>query len=136
MPTLYLETSEDGALRQRIEIGPHQLFADMNTLAGGQDSAPDPHDLFDASLAACKALTLMLYAKQHNIPLQRVSIDLQRDASQERAKIYALDVGLQLIGPLSDDERQKLLVIADKCPIHKLMSQATINIHTHLVSED
>ena len=136
MPTLYLETTEDGALRQRIDIGQHQLFADMNVLTGGQDSAPDPHDLFDASLAACKALTLMLYAKQHNIPLQRVSIDLQRDASQERAKIYALDIGLQLIGPLSDDERQKLLVIADKCPIHKLMSQATINIHTHLVSED
>lgn len=136
MATLHLETSEDGALRQRIEIGPHQLFADMGVVSGGLDSAPDPHDLFDASLAACKALTLMLYAKQHNIPLQRVSIDLQRDASQERAKIYALDVGLQLIGPLSEEERQKLLVIADKCPIHKLMSQATINIHTHLVNED
>ena len=136
MSTLYLETTEDGALRQRIDIGQHQLFADMNVLAGGQDSAPDPHDLFDASLAACKALTLMLYAKQHNIPLQRVSIDLQRDASQERAKIYALDIGLQLIGPLSDEERQKLLLIADKCPIHKLMSQATINIHTHLINED
>lgn len=136
MSTLYLETTEDGALRQRIDIGQHQLFADMNVLAGGQDSAPDPHDLFDASLAACKALTLMLYAKQHNIPLQRVSIDLQRDASQERAKIYALDVGLQLIGPLSDEERLKLLLIADKCPIHKLMSQATINIHTHLINED
>ena len=136
MSTLYLETTEDGALRQRIDIGQHQLFADMNVLAGGQDSAPDPHDLFDASLAACKALTLMLYAKQHNIPLQRVSINLQRDASQERAKIYALDIGLQLIGPLSDEERQKLLLIADKCPIHKLMSQATINIHTHLINED
>lgn len=136
MSTLYLETTEDGALRQRIDIGQHQLFADMNVLAGGQDSAPDPHDLFDASLAACKALTLMLYAKQHNIPLQRVSINLQRDASQERAKIYALDIGLQLIGPLSDEERQKLLLIADKCPIHKLMSQATINIYTHLINED
>ncbi len=136
MSTLYLETTEDGALRQRIDIGQHQLFADMNVLAGGQDSAPDPHDLFDASLAACKALTLMLYAKQHNIPLQRVSIDLQRDASQERAKIYALDIGLQLIGPLSDEERLKLLLIADKCPIHKLMSQATINIYTHLINED
>ena len=136
MSTLYLETTEDGALRQRIDIGQHQQFADMNVLAGGQDSAPDPHDLFDASLAACKALTLMLYAKQHNIPLQRVSINLQRDASQERAKIYALDIGLQLIGPLSDEERQKLLLIADKCPIHKLMSQATINIYTHLINED
>jgi putative redox protein len=135
MPTLHLETTEDGTLRQCIDIGPHQLFADMNTLAGGQDSAPDPHDLFDASLAACKALTLMLYAKQHNIPLQRVSIDLQRDTSQERAKIYALDVGLQLIGALSENERQKLLIIADKCPIHKLMNQATINIHTHLITE-
>lgn len=136
MSTLYLETTEDGTLRQRIDIGQHQLFADMNVLAGGQDSAPDPHDLFDASLAACKALTLMLYAKQHNIPLQRVSINLQRDASQERAKIYALDIGLQLIGPLSDEERQKLLLIADKCPIHKLMSQATINIYIHLINED
>lgn len=129
---LHLETDADGSLRQRIEVGSHILFSDVDSTLGGLDSAPDPHGLFDASLAACKAITVMMYAKQRQIDLQRISLHISRDTSQERAGHYQLTVALQLIGNLSDPERQKLLFIADKCPIHKLMTQATITVHTQL----
>lgn len=129
---LHLETDADGSLRQRIEVGSHILFSDVDSTLGGLDSAPDPHGLFDASLAACKAITVMMYAKQRQIDLQRISLHISRDTSQERAGHYQLTVALQLIGNLSAPERQKLLLIADKCPIHKLMTQATITVHTQL----
>ncbi len=129
---LHLETEANGELRQRIEIGEQVLFSDVDAALGGSDSAPDPHGLFDASLAACKAITVMMYAKQRQIDLQRISLQINRDSSQERTGQYQLNVTIGLIGNLSDAERQKLLLIADKCPIHKLMTQATITIHTAL----
>lgn len=131
---LHLETEANGALRQRIELGAHQLFADVDSTLGGQDSAPDPHGLFDASLAACKAITVMMYAKQRQIKLDRISLQISRDSSQERAGHYHLSVMISLIGDLTEAERQKLLLIADKCPIHKLMTQATIAVSTVLAA--
>jgi putative redox protein len=134
MLTLHLETEHNGELRQKIDIRQHTGYADIQQAAGGQDSAPDPHDWFDSALAACKAMTVMMYAKQHHIPLQRVSIDLNRDNSEERAGTYRLQVHLHLIGDgLTEEQQQKLLSIADRCPIHKLMTKATIHIDTHLV---
>ncbi|MEC7120241.1 MAG: OsmC family protein [Pseudomonadota bacterium] len=136
MTIIHLETDQDGVLRQRIEIGQHHVYADASLASGGTDSAPDPHGLFDASLAACKAITLMMYAKQRGMDLQRVSLHVARDASQERAGTYQLHVTLNLIGTLTDEERQKLLIIADKCPVHKLMTQTDIIVNTQLATAD
>lgn len=102
---------------------------------GGAGSAPEPHDLFDAALGACKALTLALYAKQRGLPLEGLDVKLNRDDSQERQGIYRLDVELTLHGTLDDAQRQQLLRIADKCPIHKLMTSSEVQVSTQL-SED
>lgn len=135
MLTLHLETEQNGELRQRIEVREHTWFADGSASAGGQDSAPDPHDLFDSALAACKAITVMMYAKQRQLPLERVSIDLIRDNSDERAGTYRLHANLHLIGTqLTEEDRQKLLSIADRCPIHKLMTKTSIEVSTQLVA--
>lgn len=135
MLTLHLETEQNGELRQRIEVREHTWFADGSAAAGGQDSAPDPHDLFDSALAACKAITVMMYAKQRQLPLERVLIDLIRDNSEERAGTYRLQANLHLIGTqLTEEDRQKLLSIADRCPIHKLMTKTTIEVSTQLVA--
>lgn len=135
MLTLHLETEQNGELRQRIEGRQHTWFADGSEAAGGHDSAPDPHDLFDSALAACKAITVMMYAKQRQLPLERVSIDLIRDNSDERAGTYRLQANLHLIGTqLTEEDRQKLLSIADRCPIHKLMTKTTIEVSTQLVA--
>ncbi|MBU0808164.1 OsmC family protein [Pseudomonas sp. GWSMS-1] len=127
-----IRISNEKGLLQRIDIGPHTLHSDVAVELGGEGSAPDPHDLFDASLGACKALTLALYAKQKGLPLTGLDVQLTRDNTQERQGIYGLNVELTLHGALNDAQRQQLLRIADKCPIHKLMTSSEVQVSTQL----
>ncbi len=129
------QTETNGSIRQRIEIGAHAIAADLTVAGGGTDTAPDPHGLFDASLVACKALTAHWYAKQRNFPLERVTSVLERDDSQERQGKYVLSVKLTFHGPLSDEQRAKLLDVTTRCPIHKLMTGVEVTINT-LMGED
>ena len=119
-------------LRHSIEIGEHLLHTDVPAEYGGAASGPEPHDLFDAALGACKALTLMLYAKQKGLPLDSLDVRVARDDSQERQGIYRLAVDLELHGALDDEQRQQLLRIADKCPVHKLITSTEVQVETRL----
>ena len=128
-----LQKAGAGVYRQRLSINSHEWYADTNLALGGEDSAPEPHDLFDSSLAACTAITLQMYAKRKGIPLESINIELERDSSKEKNGEYGLALTLELVGDLSDDQKQQLMTIATKCPVHKLMSQTTINISHKLV---
>lgn len=99
---------------------------------GGEGSAPTPHDYFDAALGTCKALTLKLYAQRKEIPLTGVTVEVKHDASEELKGKYALHVKLTLKGVLTDAQREELHNVADKCPVHKLMTTAEVTIETHL----
>ena len=131
-----ISISNEKGLLQRISIGPHTLHSDVSVELGGAGSAPEPHDLFDAALGACKALTLALYAKQRGLPLEGLDVKLNRDDSQERQGIYRLNVELSLHGALDDAQRQQLLRVADKCPIHKLMTSSEVQVITQLSEGD
>jgi putative redox protein len=128
--TVASETPE--GFRHSVQIGEHALHTDLPVAAGGENSAPDPHDYFDAALAACKALTLKLYAQRKGIPLSGLNVEVQRDASQEQKGAYGIKVKLTLHGDLSDAQREELHRVADRCPVHKLMTTATITIDTEL----
>lgn len=128
-----LRKSDSGAFRQTIRINQHTIFADIAVSIGGDNSAPDPHDLYDASLAACKAITVMMYAKNKNIPLEYIDIDIERDGTQEAKGIYALHVKLKFFGKLAESDKQKLTDIAGKCPIHKLMAHSETRIVTEVI---
>lgn len=128
-----LRKSDSGTFRQTIRIRQHTIFADIAEAIGGNGSAPDPHDLYDASLAACKAITVMMYAKSKNIPLEYVDIDLERDATQEVKGLYIINVKLKFFGKLTESDKQKLTEIAGKCPIHKLMTHSETQIITEVI---
>jgi putative redox protein len=119
-------------LQQQIHIGAHQLLGDVSPELGGDGAGPDPHDLFDASIGTCKAMTLLLYARQRGLPLEGIDVSVERDDSEEREGNYRLSVELSLKGPLDDVQRQQLLRIADRCPIHKLMTSTDIQVQTRL----
>lgn len=125
-----LQKDQTGIYRQRISVNSHDFFADVGTDAGGENSAPDPHDLLDSSLAACTAITLTMFAKRRGIPLESINIDVARDSSKEKSGEYNLALNIHFVGDLSDEQKQQLLGIIEKCPIHKLLSHATINITT------
>ena len=128
--SITLRKSDSGIYRQTIRIHQHTLFADVAKDLGGDDSAPDPHDYYDAALAACKAITVMMYAKRKQLPLDYVDIEIERDSSQEAQGTYVLNVQLKLLGNLTDGQKAQLAAIADKCPIHKLMTQAKTEVNT------
>jgi putative redox protein len=119
-------------LRHTVQIRDHQFSIDGGVAEGGSDSGPSPHDLYDAALGSCKAMTLAWYAKRKGIPLGDVHVTVERDDSAERQGVYKLAVKLELGGDLSEDQRQELLTIAEKCPVHKLMTKASIEVTTVL----
>ena len=118
---------------QRISIGTHELVSDMAPPDGG-DEGPDPHDLYDAALGACKALTMMWYANRKGIPVGDIKVGVSRDASEERNGTYRLTLHLAVEGtdeaPLSDEQHAALIRAAGKCPVHKLMTDVTTEIET------
>lgn len=118
----------------RITIGHHELIADMAAPDGG-DEGPDPHDLYDAALGACKAMTMLWYAKRNGIPLEGIRVGVSRDASGERQGVYRLTTRVAIDGPLSEEQRGKLETVAGKCPIHRLMADARTEIETIFVPE-
>lgn len=124
------KTEAVGAFRQIVTVDAHTFHSDVSVATGGAASAPDPHDYFDSALAACKALTLCSYAKMKGMKLDRVIVRVERDASNERQGTYVMNVELDFEGQLSDDERKRLREISERCPIHKLMTTATIEINT------
>ncbi|MBM7112655.1 OsmC family protein [[Archangium] primigenium] len=135
MPSVTATTEQPRAFRQVLHVGAHVLHADVSAEAGGEGSAPDPHDYFDASLAACKALTATWYARKAGLALERVETHVTRDASREREGHYTLRVALTFHGALSPEERRRLHDVAARCPLHKLMTSATVEIVTEPLAE-
>ena len=119
-------------MKHTVHVRQHSFAVDEPPANGGDDLGPTPHDVYDSALGACKALTMLWYARRRQIPLEDVRVSVERDDSQERSGTYRLKVQLELGGALSDAQRQELLNVAGKCPVHKLMTQVTTEIVTEL----
>ena len=119
-------------MRHIAHVRNHIVSIDGTVEEGGSDAGPNAHDLYDAALSACKALTVVWYANRKNYPLENVEVTMERDASDERNGTYRLAATVHLTGPLSDTQRTELLSVAQKCPVHKLMTSAEISIETSL----
>jgi putative redox protein len=126
--TIRVVRDQRSPTRHDIYIGQYSVATDLGVEAGGEGSGPSPHDLYDAALGACTALTVLWYAKRKNIPVEDIEVSVERDASQERTGIYRLSAALTLTGDLSAKQRQELLNAAEKCPVHKLMTEVTTEI--------
>lgn len=130
--------SPDGTA-QKISIGEHALISDMAP-PDGMDEGPDPHDLYDAALGSCKALTILWYANRKGIPVGDIRIGVSRDSRDERKGVYRLTLRIAVEGtaeaPLSDEQHQALIAAAGKCPIHKLMADVTTEIETIVVPQE
>ena len=128
--TVELRRNPPAELAQHLQIRSHELITDATLAEGGDDAGPSPHDLYDAALGACKAVTVMWYARKKGIPLDDVQTVIQRDDSGERTGVYKLTARLSLSGELSDAQLKELTAVAAKCPVHKLMTEVTTEIET------
>jgi uncharacterized OsmC-like protein/alpha-beta hydrolase superfamily lysophospholipase len=127
-----------GKFQQSVVIGPHRLTADEPVAAGGLDSGPGPYDLLLSALGACTSMTMRLYADHKKLPLDRVSVSLTHakihaqdceECETKEGKIDRIDRAITMTGSLSDEQRARLMEIADKCPVHRTL-HSEINIRT------
>ncbi|MES2118302.1 MAG: OsmC family protein [Pseudomonadota bacterium] len=119
-------------MRHIVHVRNHLISTDGTLEEGGNDAGPSPHDLYDAAISSCKALTVVWYAKRKGIPVEQVEVTTERDASGERKGTYRLATTLHLTGELTEQQRADLLAVAQKCPIHKLMTAVTTEVTTVL----
>ena len=119
-------------MRHIAHVRNHLMSVDSSLEEGGSDAGPSPHDLYDAAISACKALTVVWYARHKGYPLENVEVTTERDASEERKGVYRLAATVHLTGELTEAQRGELLSAAQKCPIHKLMTAVTTEISTVL----
>ena len=129
------------ALAQQIQIAPHYIVSDEPVSAGGTDTGPNPYDLLLAALGACTSMTVTLYAHRKAWPLEDVIVHLRHtkihtadcaDCETKNVMLDQIERDIHLSGNLSDEQRSRLLDIANKCPVHRTLT-AGIRIETRLV---
>lgn len=112
-------------LQVEITNDRHKIHSDVSVKQGGNDTALNPHELMEASLGACTNMTLMMYARLKKMPLTdvRTTVQIEKEGGEN-----IISRKIELIGELTEDEREKLMKIADKCPMHNfLVNKTTIN---------
>ena len=132
--------SGDGRFAQVIAAGPHRLAADEPVAVGGNDIGPTPYGLLLAALGACTSITLRMYADAKGLALEGVSVRLRHDKIHARdcehcetreGRVDRIEREIVLAGRLDAAQRQRLLEIADKCPVHRTLG-AEVRIESRL----
>ena len=135
----YLDTSEN--FSTEIKADQHRLIADEPTSFGGNDFGPSPYQLVASGLAACTVMTLKLYAAHKKWNLREVYCHIRHekthildceDCESPKAKIDKFTRELEFVGDLDDEQRQRLLEIADRCPVHRTL-EGMAHIETRLI---
>ncbi|HWG78832.1 MAG TPA: alpha/beta fold hydrolase [Stellaceae bacterium] len=143
LPPGVVEVSEtlSGHLTQRVSAGRHVLLADEPAELGGDDAGPGPYDHLLAALGACTSMTMRLYAERKGIAAERFTLRLSHhrihaedcaDCESKQGTIGEITRDITIDGAVSDDERARLLAIADRCPVHGTLTHE-IKIRTRLV---
>lgn len=136
-----VEETLTGRYMQTVRTGRHAFTADEPVEVGGNDAGPGPYDFLLMGLGACTSMTLRMYAELKKLPLQRVRVKLSHrkihaedcaDCGAREGKIDEITREIELHGDLSQEQRQRLLEIANKCPVHRTLT-SEIKVRSHLV---
>jgi uncharacterized OsmC-like protein len=138
--TVVVRGRADG-FAQEIIAGPHRLAADEPVSAGGTDTGPSPYDFLLAALGSCTSITVGMYARRKRWPLEEVTVNLRHskihavdcvDCETKDVMLDRIERDIHFAGMLTDDQRSKLLEIANKCPVHRTLT-SKITIETRAV---
>jgi len=124
-------------LRNEVRYGDgHSFITDEPIAAGGEDAGPDPYTLLLAALGSCISMTVMLYARRKQWPVERVSVRLRQGrvhvkdckecSEDQEGYIHRIERSVTVTGQLSDEQRARLLEIAHKCPVHRTLTSPIV----------
>lgn len=137
-----VEETLSGRYTQTLRSGRHVLTADEPVASGGNDAGPGPYEYLLMGLGACTAMTLRMYAELKKLPLQRVRVRLSHrkihaqdcaDCETKDGKVEEITREIILEGDLTEAQRQRLLEIANRCPVHRTLA-SEIKIRSSLAS--
>jgi putative redox protein len=111
---------ENGKLQQQVEIRGHRITADEPRDQGGEDAGPSPQELLAASLASCTAITMEMYANRKGWDVGEVVVDFDYEPAQ-RGSPTRFKMDVQLPKELPEEQRERLMQIACKCPVHRTL---------------
>ncbi len=121
--TVTVHETGEGTYTQEVTAGPHIITTDEPVDVGGLDKGPNPYDMLLGALGSCTSMTLRMYANQKKWPLEKVTVSLTHEkvtgADGKKHDVITRDI--QLEGPLDAAQRQRLLEIANKCPVHRTL---------------
>lgn len=141
MPRSVVANSGPGYV-QNISVGPHLLQADEPSDSGGNDAGPNPYELLLAALGACTSMTVRMYAQRKQWPLQSVHVRLAHsrihaedcaDCDTKEGMVDRIETEISLTGDLSDDQKDRLMEVANHCPVHRTLV-SEIQIDTRLIA--
>jgi putative redox protein len=134
-------SGEASGFAQNISVGRHRLSGDEPLSSGGTDIGPNPYDMLLAALGSCTSMTIALYARRKQWPLEAVTVKLRHSrihaadcesCETKEGMLDRIEREVALKGALSDEQRARLLEIADQCPLHRTLT-SEIDIRTRLV---
>ena len=120
-----------GSFRTEVTAGPHHFVLDEPSDAGGTGEGPTPYDMLASALGGCTVMTLHFYAKREKLPLEGVDVTVTHDRQHAKdcadcttasGYIHRFRVEIHLHGTLSEEQKQKLLSIAGRCPVKKTLT--------------
>ena len=116
---------------QNISVGPHSLQGDESIEVGGNDAGANPHELLLAALGTCASITVQMYAERKQWPLDGVRIALSfaqthssATGSRDGKDANEIEMDISFEGNLSDEQRERLLQVAGKCPVHRILTSS------------
>ena len=119
---MIVTATSSGGYKVALQAGRHDWHSDKPVGEAGSDTGPTPHQLLLGSLAACKAITVQMYAQRKEWPLTGVNISLGYQQVKGDSTLEKFDGEIQLLGELSDEQRHRLHEIAAKCPVHRILT--------------
>ncbi len=121
-----------GKFTQDVKTGRHCLYADEPENLGGADLGPSPYEYVLAGLGACTSITLRMYAERKKWPVTHISVDVSYKMTgfgKDMRSVFIRKIKIE--GELDDGQKSRMLQIADKCPVHKML-ETTTEIRTEL----
>jgi len=112
-----------GGLQTFVTAGPSTIVADIAVAQGGLDLGPDPHELVAAGLAACTSMTLRLYANRKGWTISHMHVEVFSHFDKDQTPHERFERVITIEGDLNDEQLERLFEIADRCPIHQLLTK-------------